>query len=60
MKLSSDDSLYKNGCYLLIYVDDLLLVGEKKAVDKVKKELTQKYEMTDLGAVICFLGITVE
>src|ERR1700741_270568 len=57
----SDESLYiKNDCYLLIYVDDLLLVGEKDPVNKVNKELTRLYEMIDLGPVKRFLGIMVE
>ena len=50
---SADESLYVhlNGCYLLIYVDDLLLVGEKSKVDNIKKKLTSMYDMTDLGPV---------
>ena len=61
-KSSADESLYLNndGIYLLIYVDDLLLVGEKAKVDCIKKKLTKMYEMTDLGLVQRFLGITVE
>ena len=53
MKSSADESLYLNndGVYLLIYIDDLLLVGEKAKVDCIKKKLTKIYEMTDLGPV---------
>jgi hypothetical protein len=60
-KTSSDASLYrKNSIYLLMYVDDLLLVGERQAVDKAKKELVKLYKMTDLGAAKRFLGISID
>jgi hypothetical protein len=61
MKSSSDDSLYlRKGLYLLIYVDDLLLVGDRDAVNAAKKELVSLYEMTDLGLAKRFLGISIE
>src|SRR5215204_2650814 len=60
-KTSSDASLYrKHGLYLLMYVDDLLLVGECQAVDKAKKELINLYKMTDLGDAKRFLGILID
>jgi hypothetical protein len=61
MKSSSDDSLYlRKGLYLLIYVDDLLLVGDRETVNAAKKELLSLYKMTDLGLAKRFLGISIE
>ena len=45
---------------MLIYIDDLLLVGKKAVVDRAKEDLSKRYEMIDLGPVKRFLGITVE
>ena len=46
--------------YLLVYVDDILIVPRSKAdVDWVKQTLTSKFEAHDLGEAHYFLGIDV-
>ena len=46
--------------HLLVYVDDLLIVGTADAVAQVKEELARKYTTSDLGECTQFLGIKVE
>src|SRR4051812_40217977 len=42
-----------------MYVDDLLLVGDRQAVNRAKKELVKIYEMADLEPAKQFLGIRI-
>jgi len=50
----------KDNIILVVYVDDLLLFGpSKENINKVKQQLNQRFEMTDLGACEFFLGTKV-
>ena len=44
---------------LLLYVDDLFLIGKEKLINECKKKLATEFEMKDLGTMHCFLGIQV-
>jgi hypothetical protein len=44
---------------LLLYVDDLLLIGEENLITKCKKNLASKFEMKDLGLMHYSLGLEV-
>jgi hypothetical protein len=44
---------------LLLYVDDLFLIGEEKLITECKKKLTSKFEMKDLDLMHYFLGLEV-
>lgn len=47
--------------YVLIYVDDILIIGNsKKAIDGLKQKLSTEFEMRDLQEVKCFLGLTIQ
>ena len=46
--------------HLLVYVDDLLMVGTETAVSRVKQELARRFTTSDLGECTHFLGIKVE
>lgn len=47
--------------FLIIYVDDVLLVGHKlKEILVVKKCFSNEFEMKDIGEVNCFLGMKIE
>ena len=51
---------YKDNMILAVYVDDILIFGPQKTkIDEVKKELNQKFKMTDLGPCEYFLGTKV-
>ncbi|XP_050493807.1 multidrug resistance protein homolog 49-like, partial [Bombus huntii] len=51
----------ENVVYLLIYVDDLLICSKNKGkIQSVKRLLTDKFEMKDLGEVKEYLGINIE
>ena len=46
---------------LTVYVDDILITGgDQQLVDQKKKELTDRFEMTDMGEVKRILGIDVQ
>lgn len=63
---SSDYCLYiyfENSvvCYILLYVDDLLIISNHlKMIDKVKNLFSSEFDMTDIGEVKTFLGIHIE
>jgi hypothetical protein len=44
---------------LLLYVDDLFLIGEEKLITECKKKLASKFEMKDLDLMHYFLGLEV-
>jgi Reverse transcriptase (RNA-dependent DNA polymerase) len=47
--------------YLIIYVDDILVVAElQSALTRVKNILTKLYEIKDLGNAEYFLGVKIE
>ena len=47
-------------CIVILYVDDLLLMGDSKPfIEEVKRKLKLEYQMTDLGPVERFLGLRI-
>lgn len=47
-------------CYILLYVDDLLIVsGDMKLINVIKSMLLREFEMTDLNEANNFLGINI-
>ena len=44
---------------LLLYVYDLFLAGEDKAINECKKKLVAKFEIKDLWMMHYFLGLEV-
>jgi hypothetical protein len=44
---------------LLLYVDDLFLIGEENLITECKKRLASEFEMKDLGLMHYFLGLEV-
>jgi hypothetical protein len=44
---------------LLLYVDDLLLIGEESLITQSKKELTSEFDMKDFGIMHYYLGLEV-
>jgi hypothetical protein len=45
--------------FLMVYVDDLVLIGDLKSVQSIKKKLNIRFEMSDLGPLSYFLVIAV-
>ena len=62
----SDPCVYIHGSgdtliILTLYVDDILLTGKDPVlVDQKKRELKERFEMTDMGEVIRILGMEVK
>ena len=47
--------------YLLIYVDDLLICGkDEKKIQRIKKLLSDRFKMKDLGEINDYLDINVK
>jgi len=44
---------------LLLYADDLFLIGEENITTNCKRNLTVEFEMKDLGLMHYFLGLKV-
>ena len=45
---------------IAIYVDDMIIVGKNIAeIDRIKDELRQKFDMTNLGEIKTLLGIEI-
>ena len=61
--IPEDPSVYRNketGIYIAIYVDDLLLFGaDKPAIAALKKQLSERFQITNLGPVAYYLGLEV-
>jgi hypothetical protein len=59
----ADPNLYiptfEKGCFLLLYVDDILLVGLSDGISNVKRMIMPLYKMKDLGPAIYYLGIDI-
>lgn len=45
---------------LVIHVDDTTMFGTRKALDQVKADLREHFQLTDLGPLRSFLGFQVE
>jgi len=49
---------YKNIlCIIAIYVDDILIAGNNKTINKVKLEINKYFELSDIGNVDFIVGI---
>lgn len=54
----ADETLYfKNGIWILVYVDDLFIAGELSKIKEVKEQLSLQFKMKDLGRLSLFLGM---
>ncbi|KAD7117790.1 hypothetical protein E3N88_05058 [Mikania micrantha] len=50
----------KSYIILLLYVDDMLIAGsDMKEINKLKKQMSEKFEMKDLGAAKQILGMSI-
>ena len=64
-KSKADSDLYykvvedEGHVILLLYIDDLFLIGEEKLIVECKKKLAAKFEMKDLGQMHYILGLEV-
>jgi hypothetical protein len=63
-KSDVDANLYfkvrgKQPVILILYVDDLFLIGDEGIIAWCKRELISEFEMKDLGSMHYFLGLEV-
>lgn len=65
-RCQSDHCLYIRSnagatCYILLYVDDLIIMcRDIKVIETIKRLLSNEFEMTDIGRANTFLGIHIE
>jgi ribonuclease HI len=58
--MSDDRKVLYTNCYLIVHVDDILLVSSTSdLIDKLYNHLSSKFELKDLGNVRHFLGIDI-
>ena len=51
----------ENFIYVSLYVDDMLLIGNNMdAIKEVKKQLSSKFDMQDLGATDFIMGMEIK
>ena len=63
-KSDADPNLYYkvvdgNPLILVLYVDDLFLVGDEKLIEWCKRKLASEFEVKDLGLMHYFLRLEV-
>ena len=59
--LDADNGIFSKGrTFVAVYVDDLLIVGPHiPAIDALKQKLSERFQMSDLGACSYYLGMEV-
>jgi hypothetical protein len=63
-KSEADPNLYFNvvgedPLILLLYVDDLFIIGAERLINSCKESLASEFEITDIGLIHYFLGVEV-
>lgn len=58
--LTSEQCMFqRNGVWVLIYVDDIILMSEREdAISSAKQDIGKFLDVKDLGLLRCFLGVT--
>lgn len=59
----ADPNLYvrrEGNTFLLLYVDDMLLIGTRANVDAAKKQIMSRWKCKDLGPAKMFVGFQIE
>ena len=44
---------------IVLYVDDLILIGDEQLIHSCKVDLAKEFEMKDLGLLHYFLGLEI-
>ncbi|RAL60079.1 hypothetical protein DID88_000705 [Monilinia fructigena] len=58
---TADPNLFiGKGVYILLYVDDLLIIGNRINVNSIKTTIGSRWKCKDLGDTSMFLGIQIE
>jgi hypothetical protein len=47
-------------CIILVYIDDLYIIGHTKDIDEAHNHLNKEFEMNDLGKTKFCLGLQIE
>jgi hypothetical protein len=56
----SDPNLFVgNRVFILLFVDNILIIGKRDDVNKIKKRILKKWKGKDLGPINCFIGFEI-
>ena len=44
---------------IVLYVDDLILIGDEQLINSCKKDLAREFEIKDMGLLHYFLGLEI-
>jgi hypothetical protein len=56
----SDPNLFvRNRVFVLLFVNNMLIIGKRDDVDKMKKRILKEWKGKDLGPVDCFVGFEI-
>ncbi|KAI0994521.1 hypothetical protein K3495_g13661 [Podosphaera aphanis] len=59
----SDTNLFcqrQKGVYILLFVDDILIIGHKKDFDDIKAKILRRWKCKDLSPATVFVGFQIE
>jgi hypothetical protein len=64
MSSKNDPCLFFRGkegrnVYVLVHVDDAVVIGQQEAVQKAKQDIATRFEIKDLGAAKYYLGLEI-
>jgi hypothetical protein len=55
-----DPNLFiRNRVFVLLFVDNILIIGKRDDVDKMKKRILKEGKGKDLGPIDCFIGFEI-
>src|SRR5882757_11380920 len=56
----ADPNLFvRRGVHILLYVDDMLVIGKRDAVDAAKLQIASKWKCKELGSATSFCGFQI-
>ena len=56
-----DPNLFiRKGVYILLFVDDMLVIGKRAQVNEIKAKIAKKWKCKDLGLAEIFVGFQIK
>jgi hypothetical protein len=49
----------KHDLNIIVWVDDIIISGQRAAINKIKAKLKQRFNVKDLGPISHFLGMRI-
>jgi hypothetical protein len=56
----SDSNLFiRNRVFLLLFIDDIIVIGKRQDIDKIKARILKEWDGKDLGPAEYFIGFEI-